>query len=570
MSLSLALLPAFTNHIKAQFIDKTQCVAEAQERFLMRLLKAHQKTALGKELNLEAIRTVEQFRDRVPILSYEAYVPYVERIAAGEKAVLNPAPVNYINLTSGSTGNKKLVPVTQPFQASLRRADITSLGFLLEALQRQGLKFGKSMVTNSIQLQGMTSGGIEYGPVSVGSLRKGKFWFEHIFSLPYESLLILDTLARHYICLLFALSNANLRGMTANFPMLILRTCSYLEDYAEELINSLKTGTIPAWVEISPELRHILNRELSAHPQRAAQLQAILQTAGRLTPQLAWPNLSYICTARGGTSDFYFERFSDYFGDIPIFGGVYGTAEGTFGIFPDVNTDGSILALESSFFEFIPADQWDTEQPKTLLPQEVQVGERYRILVTSYSGFYRYDIGDVVEVTGFYNQTPMIVFRHRRGGLLSSTTEKTTEFHVTQVMKALQQEFDLQLEDFCITLSEQEFPSPYLVNIELAGDRTLSHPLAFLARFEYWMQEVNSPYGTVRQGQVPPPRLRVLAPGSFAIVRQRQINRGMFDSQLKIPHISEDRSFLSGLIVEQEIQLALDTPIDLSMLSSLS
>jgi len=35
-------------------------------------------------------------------------------------------------------------------------------------------------------------------------------------------------------------------------------------------------------------------------------------------------------------------------------------------------------------------------------------------------------------------------------------------------MQALQQEFSLPLEDFCITLSENDVPAHYLVNIELA------------------------------------------------------------------------------------------------------
>lgn len=83
----------------------------------------------------------------------------------------------------------------------------------------------------------------------------------------------------------------------------------------------------------------------------------------------------------------------------------------------------------------------------------------------------------------------------------------------------------------------------------------MDNPQTFLARFEYWMQEVNFSYATVRQGQIPSPRLRILVPGSFAIVRQRQVNRGIFDSQLKLPHINEDRSFLPGLVVEQEIEL---------------
>jgi hypothetical protein len=178
--------------------------------------------------------------------------------------------------------------------------------------------------------------------------------------------------------------------------------------------------------------------------------------------------------------------------------------------------------------------------------------------MSNYSGFYRYDIGDVVEVLGFYEQAPLIVFRHRRGGILSSTTEKTTESHATQVMQALQQEFGLPLEDFCITLSENEFPAHYLVNIELAPNRELSNPQAFLASFDQKLKEINVYYAAKRRDQVPPPRLRILAPGSFAIVRQRQLQRGIPDSQLKFPHISEDRSFLAGLAVEQEVRLPED------------
>ena len=122
-------------------------------------------------------------------------------------------------------------------------------------------------------------------------------------------------------------------------------------------------------------------------------------------------------------------------------------------------------------------------------------------------------------------------------------------------MQALQQEFDESLEDFCITLSDQEVPAAYLVNIELTAGKTLDNPVDFLASFERWLIEFNNPYGTVRMDQVPPPRLRILAPGSFAIVRQRQIEKGTSDSQLKFPHISEDRYFLRGLTVLQEVSL---------------
>lgn len=551
----LPILTFMAQRAKATFVKKTRQTDFVQEQFLFTLLRRYQDTELGRQYGLRDIKTIQQFRDRVPVLPYSSYEPYTKRIAQGEPNILTPDPVVYLNLTSGSTGSKKLIPVTRRFQNSLGRANVTSIGFLTDALETRGQKFGKILATNSVQLLGRTPGGIEYGPASVGVLRMGKFLYEQLFAHPFETLQPGNSIARHYVCLLFALREQSLRSIAANFPMLILRICDYLEKYAEDLIQDLEKGTIATWLELEPSVRATLEHQWSADPVRAVQLRKILHSEGRLTPKRAWPSLSFVATARGGTSDFYFERFPEYFGDTPVFGAVYSSAEATFSIYPDVDTDGSVLAIESGFFEFVPQDQWEVEHPKTLLATEVKVGECYRLLTTNYSGFYRYDIGDVVEVVGFYGTAPLIVFRYRRGGLLSSTTEKTTEYHVTQVMQALQQEFGLPLEDFCITLSEQEIPAHYLVNIELVPGHTLTNPQAFLASFDRKLQEIHTSYELKRRDQVPAPRLRLLARGSFAILRQRQLERGIPDSQLKFPHISEDRQLLAGLVVQQEVRL---------------
>jgi hypothetical protein len=554
----LAALTTLARGVKSNFLRKTRRTAEVQERFLHRLILTHQNTELGRKYQLSEIKTVEQFRERIPILPYSSYEPYMERIAEGEQNILTADPVVYLTLTSGSTGKRKLIPTTRRSQNAVRQATLTSMGFLSDALRKRGLKFGKLLVTNSTELQGTTSAGIPYGLASAGVLRMDKFLYEQFFAHPYETLQVVDSPARHYLCLLFALRETSMRGIIANFPMLILRTCTYLEKYAEDLIRDLETGSIANWLELQPELRSKLEQQWSADPVRAAQLREIFKSDGRLTPKLVWPDLSFVANARGGTSDFYFERFPTYLGDTPIFGAVFSSAEGMFSIYHDLNDDGSILAIESGFFEFIPEDQWEAEHPKTLLATEVKAGERYRILITNYAGFYRYDIGDVIEVVGFYNTAPLIVFRYRRGGLISSTTEKTTEFHATQVMQALQQEFSIALEDFCITLSEHDIPAHYLVNVEPVAGQTLSNPEAFLASFDRRLKETNIHYAINRPGQVPAPRLRILASGSFAILRQRQLQKGIPDSQLKFPHISEDRSFLAGLAVEQEVRLPED------------
>lgn len=523
------------------------------------MLEIHKDTELGRKWGLKDIKTIDQFREQIPVLPYSSYEPYTKRIFQGEPNILTPDPVVFISLTSGSTGARKFIPVTKRFQNSLKRANLSAIGFLSEALSNRKLQFGRLLLTNSAQLMGRSPGGINYGNASIGVLRMGKFLYQQLFAHPFETLLIENSLARHYVCLLFALRDRSMRGMIANFPMLILRICDYLERYAEDLIQDLEKGTIASWLELEPEVRLQLERRLSPQPQQAQKLQKICHSQGRLTPQHAWPDLSFIGTARGGTSDFYFERFPDYFGNTPVFGAVYSSAEATFSIYPDVDTDGSILAIESGFFEFVPQDRWDAEHPKTLLPTEVKVGEYYRILVTNYSGFYRYDIGDVVEVVGFYNTAPLIVFRYRRGGILSATSEKTNEYQVTQAMQAVQQEFGLSLEDFCITLSESLAFASYLVNIELLPEEKLEDSQAFLASFDRKLQENNASYAQKRETNfIPPPRLRILAPGSFALLRQRQLQKGIPDSQLKFPHISADRSFLSGLRVEQEVRLPED------------
>lgn len=551
----LPTLNAVATGIKNNFIKKTRYTNQVQERFLYDLIQAHKNTELGRKYKLKEIKTVEQFQERIPILPYSSYEPLLERIAQGEQNILTAQPVVYLTLTSGSTGKKKMIPTTRRSQNAFTRASLTSIGFLIEALHSRGLQFGKLLVTNSTGVWGRTSGNIPYGPASAGVLNMDKLIYEQFFANPYETLQVADSPTRHYLTLLFALQEPRMQGMIANFPMLILRTCNFLEQYAEELIRDIEKGSIAGWLELQPEIRLKLERRLSANPARSAQLREILKSVGRLTPKLAWSNLSFVANARGGTSDFYFERFPAYFEDTPIFGAVFSSAEGMFGIYHDVDNDGSILAIESGFFEFIPQDQWNVEQPKTLLATEVKVGEHYRILITSYGGFYRYDIGDVIEVVGFYQQAPLIVFRHRTGGLISSTTEKTTEAHATQVMQALQREFSIPLEDFCITLSDNDFPARYLANIEVAPGYKLEDPQAFLACFDRRLQQANTHYEISRKDPIPPPRLRILSSGSFAIIRQRQLEKGIPDSQLKFPHISEDRNFLAGLKVEQEFRL---------------
>jgi GH3 auxin-responsive promoter len=553
-NLALSIIAAVSRRSKKKFIRQTQQIERTQERFLRSLLQAHQNTELGQKYQFANIKTIAQFQERVPVQPYPYHEPYAKRTADGEPNILTADPLVYINLTSGSTGAKKYIPVTKRTRQFTSKASRTAMGFLVDAARREQRPIGKMLLPLSVNPLGYTAQGIPFAPGSTSDLRLDRAYGQ-VFTYPFEAVQISDTSSRYYICLLFALRNANLRIIGATFPVLALQMCEYLEKFASSLITDLETGEISQELKLEPELRLKLERQWSAAPDRAAQLRHVLNTEGRLVPKHAWQNLSFLATARGGTSNFYFDRFPEYFGDVPIFGGTYACAEGVIGIHRDFNTDSSILAIENGFFEFIPEDQWEVEYPKTLLPWEVCVGDRYRIVMTNYTGLYRYDLGDIVKIDGFYEQTPLLLFQHRRGGILSSSTEKTTEFHAIQVMQLLQQKFNITLEEFCITLAKESPLPPYLVNIELAPNSIVPDPQKFLQSFDDTLKEIHAFYDIKRRDQIPPPRLRILEPGSFEIFRQQMIQRGAAASQLKIPHVSDDRDLLEGLVVSQEIRL---------------
>lgn len=556
-NLALNVIGGVARQARRRFIRHTQHTEARQATFLRSLLQANQDTSLGQALGLPAVKTVDDFRQQVPIARYSDYEPYVERAFQGEANVITPEPIVYFSLTSGSTGKQKILPITKRSRRAVSQANQVAIGFAAHAAHRDRRPLGKMLYTNSARPYGQSPQGITYGPISVGDLNLMGALYRQVFAHPLEVLKSSDNLARNYMALLFALRDRHLGIVSATFPVYALTFCQYLEHHAESLIEDIETGTIAPWVKLEPELRDRLERQWHPDAKRAAELQNILQDNGALRPKDVWQDLAFIVTARGGTSNFYLERFPDYFGDTPVFGGTYASAEATYGVHRDFGTDGVILAVNSGFYEFIPEAEWEKDQPATLLPHELNVGDRYRIIVTALNGLYRYDIGDVVEVEGFFNSAPIFTFRHRTGSILSSTTEKTSEFHAVQVMQRLQQEFDVVLENFCITLASGEIPPPYEVNIELAPQQHLSSPEQFLRRFDELLSELQISYGAKRPDLIPSPRLRLLAAGSFAQLRQKLVEQGMLESQIKLPKLTSDRHHLDSLSVEQEIRIAL-------------
>lgn len=94
-----------------------------------------------------------------------------------------------------------------------------------------------------------------------------------------------------------------------------------------------------------------------------------------------------------------------------------------------------VVIPDTVFYEFIPFEEIYKDNPKTLLINELKVGERYEVVITNYAGLYRYRLGDVVKVVDYYNNSPEIEFLFRKNQVLNMVAEKTNEEQLTSAIK---------------------------------------------------------------------------------------------------------------------------------------
>ena len=86
---------------------------EVQEEVFKKLIGTAQNTQWGRMYGYSEIRTVKEFKERVPVSSYEQLYPYIERTIKGEHNVLWPSEIKWFAKSSGTTNARsKFIPVS--------------------------------------------------------------------------------------------------------------------------------------------------------------------------------------------------------------------------------------------------------------------------------------------------------------------------------------------------------------------------------------------------------------------------------------------------------------------------
>lgn len=526
-----------------RFEEMTKNPREVQLANLSKILHANRASRFGREHGFAAMQKWSDFSRSVPVRNYEDFSEYIEASVNGEQSVLTRENPVMFATTSGTSGKPKLIPVTAKYLKEYRRASIVSCYNLYR--QYPGIARGCALGIISSAEEGRTPGGVPYGAIS-GAIHQNEpaIVKNLIAPMPYDVLTLPDYETRYYAILRAALTMPLAMILTPN-PSTIDLLCRKLEVFGEALVRDLYDGTFkpPSGSLLSQFGDH---QELTVKDtRRAADLGKLLEQ-GLFKPRHIWPELSLLTCWTRSSAAFYLSRFPDYFDDIPVADMTYCASEGRGSVY--LPSGKQVLAIDSHYYEFIAEEEIDDANPEIKLADQLEEGRNYYILFTTSAGLYRYNIQDVVRVTGFHNRTPVIEFQYRGGNVSSFTGEKVTELQVVESINSLGSEAPGSSCFRYFSLVPRFADPPfYELFVEVEKD-PLNGGEALAERFDQSLMEHNIEYRSKREsGRLGEVRVRELAPGAYERIRRLVSDAGSADAQIKLSHLNPRSAVLEQL-----------------------
>jgi len=377
----------------------------AQERILGDFLQRNCDTEYGRAYGFAAIRSVAQFQEQVPICSYDQLEPWIEKIRDGVSNVLAAEPVLLLQKTSGSSGAAKYVPYTR----SLLREFQNAIGAWMFDLftQRPALFRGLQYWASSPSVYGreQTRGGVRVG-----------FADDTEYLGPFQRAVVRWTMAVPVV------------------PSATPDLERHLETTVECLARCRNLRFISVW---SPTLLKLLVGRLPAGTD----------------PRTVWPALRVISCWTSGPSARCLPELRALFPGVEVQGkGLLATEAAV--SFPEVGRPAPSPAITSHFLEFIGDDG------RARLVDELEVGGRYSVVVTTGNGFARYALGDLIDVVA----PGSIEFVGRNGNVSDLCGEKLSEAFVGAILEEAAARFGVR--GFLMLAPEWGSPPRYLLFTE--------------------------------------------------------------------------------------------------------
>ncbi|KAL8530891.1 hypothetical protein ACS0TY_007789 [Phlomoides rotata] len=478
----------------------TSKAGEVQEEILRKILEQNWNTEyLNKYLGGSiSSKSVYLFKNRVPPIAYKDIRSYITRIANGEdSSLITGHPVTEMLCSSGtSAGEPKLMPsITEDLD---RRTFLYNLIMPIVNQHVPGLDEGKAMYLYFVKAEMSTPCGLPARTVLTSYYKS--FHFKHRphdpfndFTSPDAAILCYDSDQSMYCQLLAGLIHRRrVLRLGAVFASALLRAISFLERHWRDFCRDIRTGELNNGITDAGCRSAMLDLIGPPDPESAMEIEQICAktTSWKGIVCRLWPNAKYIEAVVTGSMSQYVPALKYYSdGKVPLICPMYASSECYFGVNMNPLSDPSEVSFtllpNMGYFEFIPLGEngslsmdFDEEDevtgmsPRNLVDLvHVKVGGYYEILVTTFSGLYRYRIGDVLQVTGFHNQAPQFRFICRRNVVLSIDNDKTNEedLHrsITAAAKRLLEPRHALLVEYTSYADTSSIPGHYVIYWEI-------------------------------------------------------------------------------------------------------
>ncbi|MDJ0508504.1 MAG: GH3 auxin-responsive promoter family protein [Crocosphaera sp.] len=410
-SFSYILAPVYN-----QFINNLNYPQKAQKKVKKKIIRQLTKTVYGSQLK---VKTLEDWQD-IPIVNYDNLEPWIkEQKQKPSDSILTPETIHFWEYTSGSTGAKKAIPYTTSLLASFSHL------FCLWAydLIRYGPSFytGKTYLCISPKINQDTQQIDESAYISP-YLR----WFINRFLIRVQgNFPTVESFRWHLACAL--LKTPDLEIFSLWSPSFLTTELDFIQANHKKLHNSLKTCL------------------------SSSRLQLLLET--KIPWDQLWPKLKLIsCWDRQYAADSA-QTLQQYFPEVFMQGKGLLATEAPMTL-PLLLTKGFVPLLNQVVFEFLDP------QNRIYSLTELELGVTYELIISQLGGLSRYRIGDRVQVSHWYAQTPCLTFMGRGKEVSDLVGEKLSlEF----VRNCLEQLGYLQWGFCCLVPVVGQPPSYYLL-----------------------------------------------------------------------------------------------------------
>lgn len=476
-------------------IQNTVDARRINEKLLFRILKKGKDSEFGRKHHFDEIKTVEDYRRLVPISTYSGFEEYVMRmINNNETNLLTTSPVISYVETTGTTGNRKYIPITQEDVNIYTKYTVTRMLATAENYQKgRGTKkrpFRGMFVSPAFDRK--LSNGMMVSNIPDIAAKQLSFLYPYILNTPFKKLFKREEIDFKYLDARYALEDRDNLYIFCVFFRGVTIIYDYIKDNWETLVEDIEKGTVSDLALANEETRALLEKNVKPNPERAAELRREFEKGFDSTIlNRIWPNMEVICGL--GTHAFaeFAERARSFTENIPYDYSIYGASEGLFAAVDEVENTRQLMLLDSCYYEFIPQD----DDTKVLNIDELEIGKEYELIITNQAGFYRYSFGDIIKVVGYRNTCPYVEFAYRKGALLNLSGEKTSEEIVKNAVEEVSRASGCEITSWAVMVSSDAYPYHYEILIENPEGRDLS---TYCVTAEETVRKLNPRYDDMR------------------------------------------------------------------------